>query len=165
MDTFVSAIIVAAGSSTRMGTGRSKQFIELNGEPVIKHTLRVFEKSDIINSVVVVCREQDEDKIKAIIKDSGFNKIKAIVYGGDTRDKSVKNGVGVCDERTTHYAVHDGARPLVSQDDIKAVVTEAFKCKAAALGTPVTDTIKVVNENNEIVYTPERSTLRAVQTP
>lgn len=165
MDTFVSAIIVAAGNSTRMGMGRSKQFIELNGEPVIKHTLRAFENCEVIDSVVIVCREQDENEIKDIINSARFSKVKALVYGGDTRDVSVKNGVRACDERTTHFAIHDGARPLVCDEDIKAVVGEAVKCKAAALGTLVTDTIKVVDGDNVIVSTPDRSTLRAVQTP
>lgn len=165
MGTFVSAIIVAAGDSTRMGLNKSKQFIKLKGEPVIKHTLWAFEISDVIDSVVVVCREQDENEIKAIIKHGGFGKVKAVVYGGKTRDISVKNGVAACDGRTTHFAIHDGARPLVSDKDIEAVVKEAVKCKAAALGTLVTDTIKVVDENNVIVSTPDRSTLRAVQTP
>lgn len=165
MNTFVSAIIVAAGNSTRMGLGKSKQFIELCGEPVIKHTLRAFENCEVINSVVIVCREQDENEIKEIIKSAKFSKVKAVVYGGDTRDVSVKNGVEACDERTTHFAIHDGARPLVSNKDIKAVVEEAVKCKAAALGTLVTDTIKVVDENNNIISTPDRSALRAVQTP
>lgn len=165
MGKFVSAIIVAAGNSTRMGLGKSKQFIKLKGEPVIKHTLWAFEISDVIDSVVVVCREQDEREIKSVIKHGGFSKVKAVVYGGDTRDVSVKNGVNACDERTTHFAIHDGARPLVSDEDITAVVNEAVKCKAAALGTLVTDTIKVVDENNVIVSTPDRSTLRAVQTP
>ena len=162
---FVSAIIVAAGNSTRMGLGKSKQFIELCGEPVIKHTLWAFEISDVIDSVVVVCREQDENDIKSVIRGGGFGKVKAVVYGGKTRDISVNNGVLACDERTTHFAIHDGARPLVSQEDIKAVVNEAVRCKAAALGTPVTDTIKIVDKDNIIISTPDRSTLRAVQTP
>ena len=165
MRTFVSAIIVAAGNSTRMGTGESKQLIRLKGEPVIKHTLWAFEISDVIDSVVVVCREKEEKEIKTIIKKSGFGKVKAVVYGGQTRDASVKNGVQACDERTTHFAVHDGARPLVSDEDIRAVVNEAIKSKAAALGTLVTDTIKVVDGENIIVDTPDRSALRAVQTP
>lgn len=165
MNIFVSAIIVAAGNSTRMGLGKSKQFIEICGEPVIKHTLRAFEISDVIDSVVVVCREQDENDIKSVIRSGGFGKVKAVVYGGETRDISVKNGVLACDERTTHFAIHDGARPLISDKDIKAVVNEAVKCKAAALGTLVTDTIKVVDEDNSIISTPDRSTLRAVQTP
>ena len=165
MDRFVSAIIVAAGNSTRMGLNKSKQFIELCGKTVIERTLTAFENAEIISSVVVVCRPDDEDEIRAIVKTCGFDKVKALVYGGESRDISVKNGVEACDSRTTHFAIHDGARPLIDEKDINAVVNEAFKSDAAALGTLVTDTIKVVDDDEIIVSTPVRSALRAVQTP
>ncbi len=162
---FVSAVIVAAGNSTRMGLEISKQFIKLNGEPVISHTLRAFESCEVIDSVVVVCRDCDRAEIERIIRGRGYSKVKALASGGAERSDSVRNGAALCDERTTHFAVHDGARPLISADDIKMVVDKAVKTRAAALGTLVTDTIKVVNEKNEIISTPERSMLRAVQTP
>lgn len=165
MKSFVTAIIVAAGNSSRMGLEFSKQFIPLCGAPVIAHTLRAFEKSEIIDSIVVVCREQDMDEIIKIASDFGCKKARAFVKGGDTRDKSVRNGIEACDERTTHFAIHDGARPLIESEDIKNVVNAAFECGAAALGTPVTDTIKVVDSENRILSTPDRSNLRAVQTP
>lgn len=165
MDKFVSAVIVAAGNSTRMGLEKSKQFIDLLGQPVIAHTLMAFENADIIDSVVVVCRKIDESEIEKIIKEKGFKKIKALTEGGAQRDESVKNGIEVCDNRTTHFAIHDGARPLISREDIEKVVNRALETGAAALGTYVTDTIKVVNEKDEIISTPVRSTLRAVQTP
>lgn len=162
---FVSAVVVAAGNSTRMGLEKSKQFIELAGECVISHTLKAFEKADIIDSVVVVCRDCDRAEIESIIKEKDYKKVRAVVKGGNERADSVKNGIFVCDEKTTHFAIHDGARPLIKEDDIEKVVKKAFKTSAAALGTYVTDTIKVVNENDEIVSTPVRSGLRAVQTP
>ena len=162
---FVSAVVVAAGNSSRMGLKISKQFIDLGGEPVIAHTLRAFERSDVIDGVVVVCRENDKMQIENIVSEKGFNKVRATVLGGATRDESVRNGVFGCDERTPHFAIHDGARPLISQDDIKKVVACAVENGCAVLGTFVTDTIKVVNDKNEIISTPERSTLRAVQTP
>ena len=162
---FVSAVVVAAGNSTRMGLNKSKQFIELNGESVISHTLKAFENAKIINSVVVVCREPDRAEIESIIKEKDYKKVRAVVKGGNERSDSVKNGILCCDEKTTHFAIHDGARPLVSGEDIEKVVKKAFETSAAALGTYVTDTIKVVNENGEILSTPERSGLRAVQTP
>ena len=162
---FVTAIIVAAGGSTRMGLGISKQFIDLRGEPVIAHTLRAFEKAEIIDSIVVVCREQDMENIRDIAQAKGIFKLCALTVGGATRDESVRNGISACDARTTHFAIHDGARPLISVSDIDKVVTAAFEKNAAALGTPVTDTIKVVGEGNVILSTPARATLRAVQTP
>lgn len=162
---FVSAVIVAAGNSTRMGLEISKQFIKLKNEPVISHTLKAFENCGVIDSVVVVCRDCDRAEIERIIRDRGYNKVRALAPGGAERSDSVRNGVALCDERTTHFAIHDGARPLIGSDDIKKVVDKALKTRAAALGTLVTDTIKVVNEADEIISTPERSTLRAVQTP
>lgn len=162
---FVSAVIVAAGNSSRMGLSKSKQFIDLLGEPVISRTLNAFEKSEVVDSVVVVCRDVDRAEIEKIISEKGYKKVRALTNGGAERADSVKNGIAVCDDRTTHYAIHDGARPLVSREDISRVVFEAFKCGAAALGTYVTDTIKVVNDKDEIVSTPVRSELRAVQTP
>lgn len=162
---YVSAVVVAAGNSTRMGLEKSKQFIELKGEPVISHTLKAFENSDVIDSVVIVCRDIDKPEIESIVSNKDYKKVRAITSGGAERSDSVRNGILMCDEKTTHFAIHDGARPLIKSEDIKNVVNRAFKTKAAALGTPVTDTIKVVNDNNEIISTPERSTLRAVQTP
>lgn len=148
-----------------MGLEISKQFIDLNGEPVIARTLNAFERSSVIDSVVVVCRDCDRKLIEDIVKQKNFKKIRSVVPGGLTRDESVCNGILKCDERTTHFAIHDGARPLISQDDIKRVVSCAVENGSAVLATSVTDTIKVVNENDEIVSTPVRSTLRAVQTP
>ena len=163
MKCFTSAIIAASGNSTRMGLSISKQLISLCGKPTIEHTLSAFEKSDVIDEIVVVCREIDMDGIKAIA--NGFSKVKAVVTGGDTRADSVKNGVEACFENAEYFAIHDGARPLISSDDITKVVEHAYEVKAATLGTAVTDTIKVVNENNTILNTPDRATLRAVQTP
>ena len=165
MKSFVTAIIVAAGNSTRMGLGYSKQFIPLLGEPVIKHTLMAFERSEIIDSVVVVCRPQDEDDIRGVIESAGISKVKALVHGGKERDESVRNGISAADSRTEYFAIHDGARPLVSGRDIENVVQAAFECGAAALGALVTDTIKTVDSENTIIGTPDRDTLRAVQTP
>lgn len=164
-NTFVSAIIVAAGDSTRMGLSYSKQFIMLCGKCTIEHTLDTFQSSDVIDEIIVVCRPQDEEMMANIISAEGFNKVKGLTHGGKTRDESVKNGIALCDEKTTHFAIHDGARPLIHNDDIKKVVSAAVDLKAAALGTLVTDTIKVVDDDNVIVSTPQRSTLRAVQTP
>lgn len=162
---YVTAVVVAAGNSTRMGSAVSKQFIPLLGKPVIGYTLRAFEDADCISEVVVVCRESDMPQIKEIAKAENCTKVKAFAVGGDTRSESVCAGISLASEETTHFAIHDGARPLVLCDDISKVVAEATECDAAALAVPVTDTIKVVDESGFIVSTPMRSTLRAAQTP
>ncbi len=163
MKRFVSAIIAASGNSTRMGLAISKQLIKIKDKPTIEHTLTAFENCDIIDEIVVVCRKQDIDSISKIAEK--FSKVTAVVTGGETRADSVKNGVMAASENVDFFAIHDGARPLVTTDDIMRVVERAFESGGATLGTYVTDTIKVVGENNVILSTPMRETLRAVQTP
>lgn len=163
MKFFTSAIIPASGNSTRMGLSVSKQLIDLLGKPDIEHTLTAFENCEVIDEIVVVCRAVDMESIIPIA--SKFSKLKAVVEGGDSRDKSVINGVEACSENARFFAIHDGARPLITAEDIKRVVERAYEAKACTLATPVTDTIKVVDSENTIIKTPNRATLRAVQTP
>lgn len=165
MSAFVSAVIVAAGGSVRMGIADSKQFIPLLSRPAIEYTLKAFQKSHLIKEIVIVCREQDNDRINKIIKLNGFNKVSKLVKGGDSRADSVRNGIGACSENAKYYAIHDGARPLITVEEIERVVEAAFDTGAATLGTSVKDTIKVVDGFNNIESTPIRSQLRAVQTP
>ncbi len=164
-DIHVTAVIVAAGNSTRMKSEISKQFIKLLSKPVIGHTLSAFEKAKSISEIVVVCREADRAQIEEIIMRENVTKVKAFAVGGVTRSDSVAAGIGVASDKTTHFAIHDGARPLILSEDIDKVVEAGVKNKAAALGVPVTDTIKVVDEDGFIISTPLRSTLRAAQTP
>lgn len=165
MSTFVSAVIVAAGSSTRMGSDVSKQLIPLLGLPTIAYTLRAFESSKVISEIVVVCREEDFAAIRKIAEQNAVSKLSTLVAGGASRAESVKNGVAAVNSQAKYLAIHDGARPLISVEEINAVVEAAFDTEAATLGTFVTDTIKVVDDDRRIVSTPPRSSLRAVQTP
>lgn len=162
---FVSAVIVAAGNSTRMSCNISKQLIPLLGKPTIAYTLKAFEEASSVDEVVVVCRKADMDAIGEIVKLEGFEKVKAFAVGGGNRSESVKNGVLAASSEATHFAIHDGARALITPQDINRVVSEAFVCSAATLGTPVTDTVKIVNKQGIITSTPDRSQLAAVQTP
>lgn len=165
MAKFVSAVIVAAGGSVRMGIEDSKQFIPLLGKPAIQYTISAFQHCGLIKEIVVVCREQDIERIRSLAADCGFDKVKAIVEGGDSRAQSVRNGIEAADEKTKFYAIHDGARPLVSVEDIERVIEAAIETGAATLGTSVSDTIKIVDGYNIITSTPVRAQLRAVQTP
>nr|WP_303693698.1 2-C-methyl-D-erythritol 4-phosphate cytidylyltransferase [Ruminococcus bromii] len=165
MSAFVSAVIVAAGGSVRMGIADSKQFIPLLSRPAIEYTLKAFQKCRLIKEIVIVCREQDNDRINKIIELNGFSKVSKLVKGGDSRADSVRNGIGACSENAKYYAIHDGARPLITVEEIERVVEAAFDTGAATLGTSVKDTIKVVDGFNNIESTPIRSQLRAVQTP
>ena len=164
-ENFVTAVLVCAGNSTRMGLDVSKQLIPILGKPAIEYTLTAFTRSTLTDEIVIVCRESDAEQIKNIVADGNFTKVKRIVNGGSTRSESVQNGVNVCSENTTHIAVHDGARILITADDIDKVIRCGILNKAAALGVPVTDTIKTVDEKGFITSTPKRSELVAIQTP
>ena len=148
-----------------MGGVDSKQFISLLGKPAIEYTLKAFQYCGVIDEIVVVCREQDAKRIRDIAEGAGVTKLSAVVNGGDSRAQSVKNGIAAVNAQSKYYAIHDGARPLITEDDIKLVTEAAFEYGAATLGTKVTDTIKVVDGFEVIENTPDRSTLRAVQTP
>lgn len=165
MSAFVSAVIVAAGGSVRMGIADSKQFIPLLSRPAIEYTLKAFQSCYLIKEIVVVCREQDTERINKIVELNGFDKVSHLVRGGESRADSVRNGIGACSESAKYYAIHDGARPLITVDEIERVVEAAFDTGAATLGTSVKDTIKIVDGFNNIESTPIRSQLRAVQTP
>lgn len=162
-DRFTTAIIVAAGNSTRMHSRVSKQLIPLNGRAAIEYTIRAFQNCDLIDEIVVVARPQDIDDIAHIAFE--FSKVTTVTAGGKDRIDSVCRGVQASPKRATHYAIHDGARPLITVDEIRRVLKAAYECGAATLGTPVTDTVKVVSPEMDIVSTPDRSMLYTVQTP
>lgn len=162
---YCSAIIVAAGSGTRMKTRRNKQFINLLGKPVLAYTLEAFEECRVIDEIIVVTREEDIILCKEIIDDLQLTKVKKIITGGKERKDSVYNGLKEISSTATLVAVHDGARPLILPEYIEMTVMEAVEYNAAALGVRVKDTIKVVDEHGMIINTPDRSSLWAVQTP
>lgn len=161
---FVTAIVVAAGNSTRMG-GVNKQFLLVDGVPVLIRTLRAFSECEIINEIIVAARQEDIPKMFAMIKEYEVLKVTDIVKGGQTREESVFAAIRRSSPFCEFFAIHDGARPLVSKKIITDTVETAFSTKAAATGVRVKDTIKVVNRNNVITSTPDRSYLWAVQTP
>ena len=165
MSAYVSAVIVAAGGSVRMGIADSKQFIPLLDKPAIEYTLKAFQKCYLIKEIIIVCREQDVDRINKLVNQNGFTKVSKVVLGGSSRSASVRNGIKAANEKAKYFAIHDGARPLITVDEIERVVEAAFETGAATLGTSVTDTIKIVDGFNKIESTPLRSQLRAVQTP
>lgn len=161
---FVSAIIVAAGNSTRMG-GVNKQFLLIDGVPVLIKTLRAFSDCALISEIIISAREQDIPDIYAMIKEFDIGKVKTIVKGGETRQKSVFNAIECSSLNCDYLSIHDGARPLVTNKIIEDTILSSFNYGAAAAAVRVKDTIKVVNENSIITGTPERSQLWAVQTP
>ena len=155
------AVIVAAGSASRMG-GIDKVMAPLMGEPMIVHTVRAFQSCDAISEIVIVTRE---DLILPIAKlTNAFDKVTAVVVGGKSRQESVSLGMNALSGSCQLAAIQDGARPLVTWQLIDRVVRAAHAHNAAIPVIPVKDTIKVCNAAL-VVSTPDRSTLRAVQTP
>ena len=155
------AVIVAAGSATRMG-GIDKVMADLGGEPMIVRTARAFQNCEAIASIVIVTREDLIRPISDLCRD--MKKVAAVVAGGKSRQESVHLGLNALPKRTKLAAVHDGARPLVSWQVIDRVVRAANTYGAAAPAIPVKDTIKVV-QGGLVKETPDRSSLMAVQTP
>ena len=155
------AVIVAAGSASRMG-GIDKVMATLKGAPMIVHTVRAFQTCDAIAEIVIVTRP---DLILPITRlTSGFDKVTTVVAGGSSRQESVSLGMNALSDKCELAAIQDGARPLVTWQLIDRVVRAAHAYHAAIPVNPVKDTIKVCN-SALVVSTPDRSTLRAVQTP
>ena len=158
-------VIVAAGTGSRMNMGINKQFIKLEGKEVIVYTIEKFYNNPNIDDIVVVVKESEAEFFKKEILDKyNFKNIK-IAYGGKERQNSVYNGLKMLDKKCDIVLVHDGARPFISEQLIDNCIEEAKSHNAVVVGVPVKDTIKVINEDNDIVDTPERSKLWAVQTP
>ncbi len=155
------AVIVAAGTASRMG-GIDKVMAPLNGEPMILRTVRTFQQCDAIRQIVIVTRE---DLILKIMELCGqFDKVRAVVAGGDCRKDSVQAGLNALSKDMKLAAIHDGARPLVTWEVIDRTVRAAHSYHAAAPGVPVKDTVKVVR-SGVVAATPDRSKLQAVHTP
>ena len=155
------AVIVAAGTASRMG-GIDKVMAPLNDEPMIVHTVRAFQNCDAIREIVVVTRQD----LIAPVMDlcHGFDKLRAVIVGGSTRQESVERGLSALSGGMKLAAVQDGARPLVTWQVIDRTVRAANAYGAAAPAIPVKDTVKVV-QGGLVKETPDRSTLQAVQTP
>lgn len=158
------AIVLAAGKGKRMKSDVSKQFLELNGKPVLYYSLAAFEKSQV-DQIVLVTGEQDIEYCKKeIIQKYGFQKVVKIVAGGRERYDSVWRGLQVAGN-SDYVLIHDGARAFVDQDTIERCMWDVTESKACVAAVPVKDTIKVVDSDLQGIETPDRSTLWTIQTP
>ncbi|WP_010191455.1 2-C-methyl-D-erythritol 4-phosphate cytidylyltransferase [Bacillus sp. m3-13] len=157
-------IVLAAGQGKRMKAGKNKQFIELEGKPVIIHTLSVFEADPWCSEIKLVINEKEKDIFKELLHQYPVQKIKEIVIGGEERQDSVYNGLTSL-QSAEIVLVHDGARPFISQEVIHNLVEKASKEGAAIVGVPVKDTIKRISKAGVVEQTVERSSLWSIQTP
>ena len=154
------AVILGAGNGTRMEIDKSKLLLEIGGKTVIERTIETFEETPEIDEIIVVCRECDIEIFSSLLTDDNIS----FVIGGNTRQESVANAIDVIDD-CDYIIIHDGARPLVSQKAIVDTLDKAQITKAAATGVMVKDTIKVVDDNFNIINTPDRNKLVSIQTP
>ena len=157
------AVVAAAGNAVRMG--EDKLLLPLGDEPVIVHTVRALESSPLIEEIVVVTRPDLIVPVAQLCKDYGFSKVTKVVAGGATRLESVRQGTLELTRNPELIAVHDGARPFVTQEVIEAAVRRAQEYGAAAPAVEVTDTVKRVDESGLTAGSVDRASLRAVQTP
>jgi 2-C-methyl-D-erythritol 4-phosphate cytidylyltransferase/2-C-methyl-D-erythritol 2,4-cyclodiphosphate synthase len=164
----VAALIVAAGRGSRAGEGIPKQYRQLQDKPVLARTLWALLSHSGISQTVVVIHPDDHDFYEEAIRTlpSPSSSILPCVHGGETRQDSVRNGLEALAKLNPEIVlIHDAARPFVGPDLIDRAIEAARHWWAAVPGTPVTDTIKVIGDQSEVVSTPDRSRLRAVQTP
>ena len=155
------AVIVAAGNASRMG-GIDKVMAPLQQEPMIRRTVRTFQECDAVSEIVIVTREDLIGPISELCV--GYDKVIAVVRGGSSRQESVELGLDALSHKIKLAAIHDGARPLATYELIDRAIRAANSYGAAAPGIPVKDTVKTV-EGGLVVNTPDRSKLRAIQTP
>ena len=159
----LSAIIVAAGDSRRMGF--DKVFAAIAGQPVIAYTIRAFELADSVDAIIVVAREDRHDKIKAIVRDEDFKKVRSIIPGGKRRQDSVRAGLDHLESAARYVAVHDVARPLVTPKQLERLLQQCRIHGAAALAEPINDTLKRADADLVVTASVDRHELYAMQTP
>lgn len=162
------AIILAGGKGKRMGLERSKQYIELQGKPVIQYSIETFMAHQQINEIIFVVAKEDINYFQEhIINQMTMTKPYKVIAGGAERQNSVYNGLMAIEmpQKDTIVLIHDAARPMMSKEQVTNCILEVKQYEAVSIGMPVKDTIKVVNENGLVVETPERKRLWLTQTP
>lgn len=154
-------ILPAAGSGTRFGS--DKLFYSLGGRPVLDRTVYSFQNAATVSCIVIVTRKESIDLVRELT--ASYSKVIAVVEGGATRGESVLCGVAALPDSVTHISIHDGARPLISPQEIDRLHKEAERYGAVCAGLPVYDTVQQVDAEGFIVATPDRSSLVAAATP
>lgn len=159
------AIVLAAGQGKRMGTKIQKQYLLMAGKPVLYYALKTFEDSEIVDEIYLVTGKGDEEFCREEIVDKyGITKVTHILSGGAERYHSVWNALKEMDE-DGYVFIHDGARPFVEEEMLCRAYKEVEHSGACVVGMPVKDTIKIADQEGNVVYTPDRSKVWMVQTP
>lgn len=158
------AIVLAAGSGSRMNSTTKKQYMEINGKPVLFYALKVFQESFVDEIVLVTAKEDISYCKEEVIKRYGFSKVSRIVEGGKERYHSVYAGLKSLQD-CSYVFIHDGARPMLSMDVLKRLLEQVERTGACVAGMPVKDTVKIADEYGNIASTPDRSRVWTIQTP
>lgn len=161
------AIVLAGGKGSRMNSDVAKQYMNICGKEVLYYSLKTISESEMIERIILVTRKEDIESCKKNIVDKyAIEKVSDIVAGGKERYDSVYAGLQAVDEKYEGFVlIHDGARPFVTNEMIEEIISETGRVGACTVGVPVKDTIKVVDENNMGIESPDRSTLYQIQTP
>ena len=165
------AVVLAAGSGSRMKAGVAKQFLELAGKPLIYYALRTVEDSAVIDDCILVTGENDMEKMQRdIVERFGFQKVRAIIAGGSERCYSVANAMRWLSEhgesgQKDYVFIHDGARPFLTEEILERTYEAAKECGACVAAMPSKDTVKLIDEQGFAAETPERRSVWTVQTP
>lgn len=159
------AVILAAGSGSRMNADVKKQYMQVGQKPLIYYSLKAFEESIIDDIVLVVSRGDVEYTKKEIVEKYGFDKVVAVVEGGLARYHSVRLGLQAAAPDCDYAFIHDGARPFVNRDIIMRALSAVKEHKAAVVGMPAKDTIKIADDKGFAVETPDRNKTWTIQTP
>jgi 2-C-methyl-D-erythritol 4-phosphate cytidylyltransferase len=162
----VTAVIPAAGSGMRMGLEEAKQYLEIDGKPLLVHTLRTFQECHAVDSIIIVVPEKDVDYcLHQMVPRYQLSKVYKVISGGERRQDSVRNGIEAVADSCRWVLIHDGVRPFVSTELIEKVIKAARRYRAVITGLPVTETIKRVDSNANVLETIERNDLWLIQTP
>ena len=161
----IGIVIPAAGQGKRMGVGYNKQFMTLMGQPILAHTVKLFEDSKDVSEIVIVGAAGDISVVEELVHHYKFTKVLAICIGGTQRQDSVRAGVQALSTTIQRVVVHDGARPLLTLQEFTRFLEETERFSAAIMGIPLKDTVKRVDSLGKVLETLPRECLRAVQTP
>jgi 2-C-methyl-D-erythritol 4-phosphate cytidylyltransferase len=162
----VTVLVPAAGMGKRMGKSVAKQFLPLGDKPMLAHTLLAFQRAVEVDEIIpILSREDMETCLGQIVEQYHITKVKTLVVGGKERQDSVANGLGKLEKDAAVVLVHDGVRPFVTPEMIKESVEHARKGECVAVGVPIKDTIKEVNDKGTVRRTLDRGRLWAIQTP
>ncbi|MCD8196983.1 MAG: 2-C-methyl-D-erythritol 4-phosphate cytidylyltransferase [Lachnospiraceae bacterium] len=160
------AIVLASGQGKRMGTKVPKQFLEIQGRPVLWYSLDVFQRSELIQEIILVTGVEQVEFCRELARNNHIDKLCAVVTGGKERYHSVWNGLqAMKSERDCIVFIHDGVRPFIDGEMLRRAYDEACVNEACEVGMPVKDTIRILDEEGRVRMTPKRSRVWQIQTP